>query len=106
MQRFVSPNFCPVNKQNGVRVVRYVADGCARTERKKERKKERNFTKMLERKNPKNEKKRYARSGNGRLVVGGLHADVLVVFRQTWFFIVVVVVVVVGHDDFRTTTTT
>jgi hypothetical protein len=30
-----------------------------------------------------------------------LHADVLVVFRQTWFFIVVVVV---GHDDFRTTT--
>ena len=57
---------------------------------------------MLERKNPKNEKKRYARSGNGRLVVGGLHADVLVVFRQTWFF----VVVVVGHDDdFRTTTT-
>ena len=40
MQRFVSPNFCPVNKQNGVRVVRYVADGCARTERKKERKKE------------------------------------------------------------------
>ena len=105
MQRFVSPNFCPVNKQNGVRVVRYVADGCARTERKKERKKERNFTKMLERKNPKNEKKRYARSGNGRLVVGGLHADVLVVFRQTWFFIVVVVVVVVGHDDFRTTTT-
>jgi len=105
VQRFVSPNFCPVNKQNGVRVVRYVADGCARTERKKERKKERNFTKMLERKNPKNEKKRYARSGNGRLVVGGLHADVLVVFRQTWFFIVVVVVVV-GHDDFRTTTTT
>ena len=105
MQRFVSPNFCPVNKQNGVRVVRYVADGCARTERKKERKKERNFTKMLERKNPKNEKKRYARSGNGRLVVGGLHADVLVVFRQTWFCIVVVVVVVVGHDDFRTTTT-
>ena len=105
MQRFVSPNFCPVNKQNGVRVVRYVADGCARTERKKERKKERNFTKMLERKNPKNEKKRYARSGNGRLVVGGLHADVLVVFRQTWLFIVVVVVVVVGHDDFRTTTT-
>ena len=104
MQRFVSPNFCPVNKQNGVRVVRYVADGCARTERKKERKKERNFTKMLERKNPKNEKKRYARSGNGRLVVGGLHADVLVVFRQTWFCIVVVVVVV-GHDDFRTTTT-
>ena len=63
---------------------------------------------MLERKNT-NEKKRYARSGNGRLVVGGLHADVLVVFRQTWFFIVVVVVVVVvvvGHDDFRTTTTT
>lgn len=60
---------------------------------------------MLERKNPKNEKKRYARSGNGRLVVGGLHADVLVVFRQTWFCIVVVVVVV-GHDDFRTTTTT
>ena len=105
MQRFVSPNFCPVNKQNGVRVVRYVADGCARTERKKERKKERNFTQLLERKNPKNEKKRYARSGNGRLVVGGLHADVLVVFRQTWFFIVVVVVVV-GHDDFRTTTTT
>ena len=105
MQRFVSPNFCPVNKQNGVRVVRYVADGCARTERKKERKKERNFTNMLERKNPKNEKKRYARSGNGRLVVGGLHADVLVVFRQTWFCIVVVVVVVVGHDDFRTTTT-
>ena len=105
MQRFVSPNFCPVNKQNGVRVVRYVADGCARTERKKERKKERNFTQLLsERKNPKNEKKRYARSGNGRLVVGGLHADVLVVFRQTWFFIVVVVVVV-GHDDFRTTTT-
>ena len=103
MQRFVSPNFCPVNKQNGVRVVRYVADGCARTERKKERKKERNFTQLLERKNPKNEKKRYARSGNGRLVVGGLHADVLVVFRQTWFFIVVVVVV--GHDDFRTTTT-
>ena len=105
MQRFVSPNFCPVNKQNGVRVVRYVADGCARTERKKERKKERNFICMLERKNPKNEKKRYARSGNGRLVVGGLHADVLVVFRQTWFCIVVVVVVVVGHDDFRTTTT-
>ena len=105
MQRFVSPNFCPVNKQNGVRVVRYVADGCARTERKKERKKERNFTQLLERKNPKNEKKRYARSGNGRLVVGGLHADVLVVFRQTWLFIVVVVVVVVGHDDFRTTTT-
>ena len=105
MQRFVSPNFCPVNKQNGVRVVRYVADGCARTERKKERKKERNFTQLLERKNPKNEKKRYARSGNGRLVVGGLHADVLVVFRQTWFCIVVVVVVV-GHDDFRTTTTT
>ena len=103
MQRFVSPNFCPVNKQNGVRVVRYVADGCARTERKKERKKE--ISRMLERKN-KNEKKRYARSGNGRLVVGGLHADVLVVFRQTWFFIVVVVVVVVGHDDFRTTTTT
>ena len=66
-------------------------------ERKKERKKERNFTQLLERKNPKNEKKRYARSGNGRLVVGGLHADVLVVFRQTWFFIVVVVV---GHDDF------
>ena len=56
---------------------------------------------MSERKNT-NEKKRYARSGNGRLVVGGLHADVLVVFRQTWFFIVVVV----GHDDFRTTTTT
>ena len=51
---------------------------------------------------------KHARSGNGRLVVGGLHADVLVVFRQTWFFIVVVVVVVVvvGHDDFRTTTTT
>ena len=49
---------------------------------------------------------KHARSGNGRLVVGGLHADVLVVFRQTWFFIVVVVVVVVvGHDDFRTTTT-
>jgi hypothetical protein len=72
-------------------------------ERKKERKKERNFTQLLERKNPKNEKKRYARSGNGRLVVGGLHADVLVVFRQTWLFIVVVVVV--GHDDFRTTTT-
>ena len=47
---------------------------------------------------------KHARSGNGRLVVGGLHADVLVVFRQTWFFIVVVVVVV-GHDDFRTTTT-
>ena len=43
---------------------------------------------------------KHARSGNGRLVVGGLHADVLVVFRQTWFFIVVVV----GHDDFRTTT--
>ena len=44
---------------------------------------------------------KHARSGNGRLVVGGLHADVLVVFRQTWFF-----VVVVGHDDdFRTTTT-
>jgi hypothetical protein len=82
-----------------------VADGCARTERKKERKKERNFTQLLERKNPKNEKKRYARSGNGRLVVGGLHADVLVVFRQTWFCIVVVVVVV-GHDDSRTTTTT
>ena len=70
----------------------------------KERKKERNFTQLLERKNPKKEKKRYARSGNGRLVVGGLHADVLVVFRQTWFCIVVVVVVV-GHDDFRTTTT-
>jgi len=78
-----------------------VADGCARTERKKERKKE--ISRMSERKNT-NEKKRYARSGNGRLVVGGLHADVLVVFRQTWFFIVVVVVVV-GHDDFRTTTT-
>ena len=56
---------------------------------------------MLERKNT-NEKKRYARSGIGRLVVGRLHVDVLVVFRQTWFFIVVVV----GHDDFRTTTTT
>ena len=65
----------------------------------KERKKE--ISCMLERNN-KNEIK-HARSGNGRLVVGGLHADVLVVFRQTWFFIVVVVVV--GHDDFRTTTT-
>ena len=52
---------------------------------------------------------KHARSGNGRLVVGGLHADVLVVFRQTWFFspgaVVLVVVVEKRHDDddFQTT---
>ena len=73
-------------------------------ERKKERKKEISRS-MLERKNPKNEKKRYARSGNGRLVVGGLHADVLVVFRQTWFLLLLLLLLI-GHDDFRTTTTT
>ena len=52
---------------------------------------------------------RDARSGNGRLVVGGLHADVLVVFRQTWFFSGAVVVVVEKRhvdDSFQTTTVT
>ena len=76
------------------------------SERKKERKKE--TSRVVSERTMKKNEIRDARSGNGRLVVGGLHADVLVVFRQTWFFSSAVVggVVEKRHDDdsFRTTT--